>query len=248
MSTAGGPTKALSAKLVHYFVARNEGGVHDDIIHVLRRADSKKGQLRLYLELRAEERTSQGCSSLGYNIKVLKVQSNVPSLYGDRLLDCSDRLLPLVKVKFSPSAGRVLDHRMIQELSCKGFTFLQEQFHFFAFKDLGTEFAYFVPLARTGHSDAVSLWQKVAKFAELSQVPLLGMRLGLLVSGACFGFCMNDRDVHIRELEDEFLSAGSRDTIVTGGCWITISNTWWLFDYMPETSPFPFRFIGSLPH
>lgn len=224
------PMRSFSSRLVDFFSARNQSGTHDEILHLLKRDGSKKmhSHIRLYLALHCLERgcNSSDCGSSGgsenaaqtrrqhpnCDVQVLKLESSVAPLYADRLFDCSDRILPLVKVKFCHNSDTI-DHQVIRHLAISGFIFLDEQFHFFAFKDLGTEFAYFVPLARTDYETSVSLWQSIANFVQLPHVPVMGMRLGLLVSGACFGF--RRKDVDLRVFQDIRLDNSDR-AVLTG--------------------------------
>lgn len=202
----------LSTKLITFFESHNDEGVHDDIIRLLARRDLTKGYFRLYLALHA--------APLGalpsLEVKVLRLKSCGTSLFGDRLLDCcSDSVLPLVKVKLC-HAGGVVDSQIVREISLHGFSFLGQQYHFFAFKDLGSVFSYFAPLVQSKHSTCVSLWQSVGNFMQLQHVPVLGMRLGLLVSGACMGFTRGEgEEVVIRVIDDIHL-LDDVEEIVTG--------------------------------
>jgi hypothetical protein len=177
-------SQAVSTKLVTFFQSQSQQ--HDGLIRSLRERDGKG--LRLYLALEMEATTAEQAAQVpSYQVKVMKI-CHAKSLYADRLFDCSDTLLPLVKVKFCRSNNLPLNHLLVREISQNGFIFLDEQYHFLAYKDLGSEFAYFFPQTRSPYHNSFSCWQSVGDFVKLPHVPVLGLRLGLLVSGACAGF------------------------------------------------------------
>lgn len=229
----------LSVKLVNFLQSEKNHHAksdHDDIIRLLRGGEGREC-LRLYLSISSVDHRSLLPS---YEVHVLKVHTGVKSLYSDRLFDCSDTTLPLVKVKFdfrddngnnnnshtgrgnvngnnsrSNGKGMPLSHLLIREISQKGFTFLDEQYHFLAFKDLGTDFAYFFPQSGSDrrYLNSCSLWQSIGNFCALPHVPAVGLRLGLLVSAACGG-CAGE-DIDIRILDDVYV-AENKDEVATG--------------------------------
>lgn len=217
----------LSSKLVSFFQSKNRAGgnVYDDIIRILRGGEGK-GCLRLYLSISSLGDHSLLPYSPSYEVNVIKIQSSVKSLYADRLFDCSDTTLPLVKVNFdfnctrNSNGGKPLpvSHLLIREIAKKGFVFLNQQYHFLAFKDLGTEFAYFYPQSDSScYHNSFNLWQSVGNFCSLPHVPAVGLRLGLLVSGACVGFPRGvEEGITIRVAEDVYIASGSKEEVATG--------------------------------
>ena len=203
----------FSVKLMSLF---QEGGDNNECIRLLQGGDGK-GHLRVYLALYPTITSAVdkhiGVPRHSYEVKVLKIHSRASSVYADRLFNCSDSVLPLVKVKLCHS-DTTISHHIIREIAQNGFTFLNEQYHFLAFKDLGTEFAYFFPQTCSGFRTSLSLWQSIGNFTNLSHVPVVGLRLGLLVSGACEGFTWGDisvlvvQDLHTCALQENKLSAG----------------------------------------
>lgn len=228
MMRADAKYQPLSAKLVSFLQSRHSrntdtgrDGDVDAIIRLLRGGEGK-GCLRVYLALHLECSVDEHMQVPSYEVNVLKIHAGAKSVFADRLFDCSDTTLPLVKVKLghSSSDGRPLSHLLIREIAQKGFTFLGEQYHFLAFKDLGTEFAFFFPQSYRGspsqqyYSNSFSLWQSIGDFAQLSHVPAVGLRLGLLVSGACAGL-EREVGIRIRMLDDVFV-AGNDEEVATG--------------------------------
>jgi hypothetical protein len=205
---------SFSTKLVALLQRCNDNGDCDHLIRQLRAVNSS-GSLRLYLSLNCVENDIVLQKHHSYEIKVLNVNSDAKCLFADRLLDCSDTLLPLVKVKFIRGNDIPLSHQIISEIADKGFIFLGERFHFLAFKDLGSQFAYFFNPSRSKYLSSFDLWQSIGNFIKLPHVPVLAMRLGLLVSGACQGLTAAS-DIVIKVIDDVYLSPADCTEIATG--------------------------------
>ena len=207
----------LSRKLRTYIKSVDSDISSDEVSRWLQGGEGI-GRLRLYLALDMKSNNDNPHHCSHYQVNLLKIRCDEQALYADRLFDCSDIVLPLVKVKFCHN-NLPVSHRVVRSLACEGFSFLGEQYHFLAYKDLGTDFAFFFPISRKEmFANSLQFWESIGNFVHLPHVPKLAMRLGLLVSGACEGFTLENVDIGVLEDTYIFDSNGNRVNVTGLTC------------------------------
>jgi hypothetical protein len=124
-------------------------------------------------------------------IRLISEQLTTKYYLADQLFDDEQREdLPVVIVWFNICNG--ITDEVIKSIALSGFSWMGDRYFYLTTKDPGLKKTFFCRQIDPTITNSLSLWNRIASFHYLKSLPMIGMRLGLLVSGSYPGLTIHD--------------------------------------------------------